>query len=91
MWLQRADHVIVASGSCYYYPDAVETPQEAAFLPGCPTAHSNPSVWYSETPGDSGSFVFTSTNFRFPSGIGGWYATASEVKAFGAVALWIQY
>ncbi len=91
LWVRGDNHLGTGFGSCYYYGGIADPPQEAAFLPGCPTGHSTPHMSQLTGPGQKGGIIFTSFNWEFPSGIGGWYASISEVRAAGAVALWLQY
>ena len=101
LWAIGDTHVATAYGPCVYYGKYVGRTEEnvdTLFTPGCPAAAiglTSTRTWVTESPPDDNSgFVLTSRGTGppdAPRGLGGWFATASEVKRYGAVALWIDY
>lgn len=96
IWVDGDPHAASAIGDCNYYDfsefgyPSLLPPEEVAFLPGCPTGDGFvfPSV---DTDGGAGGAFLTSSGFGKQVGVGGWYQTASVVKDYGAVALWIDF
>lgn len=96
IWVEGDPHAVSAIGDCNYYDysefgyPSPMPPEDVAFLPGCPTGDG--SVFPSVDPnGGSGGAFLTSSGFGAQVGVGGWYQTASVVKDYGAVALWIDF
>ncbi|MDQ3939752.1 MAG: hypothetical protein M3238_00180 [Actinomycetota bacterium] len=96
LWVTGAPHAATAIGDCLYYDNgdygypSVAPPEEAAFLPGCPTGEGS-AYPYVDQNGGGGGMIFTSASFCCPVGLGGWYTTAADVKRYGAVAFWIDF
>ncbi|MGH9338559.1 MAG: hypothetical protein ACRD1R_02980 [Acidobacteriota bacterium] len=92
VWAIGTDHVATAFGDCYYYPGDLNTPprEEIAFLPHCPTGDSFEHHFVSQEPLQDDGFVYVSGNFGGPTGIGGWYSSASIPEEYGAVAAWVD-
>jgi hypothetical protein len=101
LWAIGNTHVATAYGPCVYYGDYVarnEDNADALFTPGCPSAGLGPTnsqTWITESPPDDNAGVVyiarSSGPPDAPRGLGGWFATASQVQRYGAVALWIDY
>jgi hypothetical protein len=93
LWAVGDDHKATAYDDCYTYRKP-QLPAEAVFAPGCPADdHLETAIDYntSSRRDGSGGIVLASENDILPTGIGGWYATASEVRSSGAIALWIEF
>lgn len=92
VWAIGTNHVATAFGDCYYYPGDLNTPpwEEIAFLPHCPTGDSFEHNFVSQEPLQDDGFVYVSGNFGGPTGIGGWYSSASIPEEYGAVAAWVD-
>lgn len=97
LWTVGSEHVATAYGPCLYYGRS-QPGARAAFTPGCPDAKVGPlfadAVVSESPPDDHGGIVYVARSSGppdAPRGIGGWFATSSEVRRYGAVALWIDY
>lgn len=90
IWVLGNPHVVSAVDDCVYHEEGLPPPpDDLAFLPGCPTGGSvRPFV--EDGDGGSGGVALTSTWYCCPVGLGGWFATVSEVKRHGATALWLD-
>lgn len=89
LWFAGEPHGSSLFGDCLYFEEEDESSEEARFLPGCPTGQGQ--LRASTTPSaDTWEVVFMSSGCC-PIGLGGWYASASAVTRYGAVALWIDF
>jgi hypothetical protein len=90
-WFTGVPYAASAGDDCIYWQGGTHPPEEQAFLPGCPTRPSaDPFVFVNPSMG-RGNVMWTTSGICCPVGLGGWFATAAEVKRHGAVALWIDY
>lgn len=100
-WAIGDSHIATAYSPCMYYGEHDGRTKENAdklFTLGCPASAMGPtssSVWVTESPpSDNGGFVQIARSGGppdSPRGLGGWFATASDLQRYGAVALWIDY
>lgn len=90
LWAEGGPYGSSWFGDCIYEEGSTPPQEGLAFMPGCPT--SDGSQWMHGSPSlGTGGFVFTSSRHCCPAGLGGWYATASAVKNYGGIGLWLDW
>lgn len=92
LWVDADGYIGTNYGHCYYYEgDALDVPEDLAFMPGCPTGDAYRDTFVSQEPGAKGGAVLVSGNLGAPTGIGVWHSTAAaELLDQGAVGLWLD-
>jgi hypothetical protein len=96
LWMTSDSHAATAFGDCAYTEGSAFRPpvgelNSGAFLPGCPTGDGFEFTRVSDEPGGKSSETFLSARWDSTVGLGGWFSSASEVAAHGAVGIWIDY
>lgn len=88
LWVTGTNHVATEYGVCTHEVEPAAS--EAAFSPGCPGGDGSMGNTRPQVPEDGG-LVLTYTEPRSIPGLGGWYASANEVRSGGAVVLRLSF
>ena len=89
IWVEGDPYAASAMDNCVYDEFTTTPPEEAAFLPACPT-RINPYVYTNENI-DRDRLSLRTFDAGSPFGLGGWYASASKVEENGSVAVWLDF
>jgi len=91
LWYRdAAEEVVTAHGLCGY-EDPPAASAEPMFGPGCPGGGYLRGAVSQAHPPRRNSFGITVSEPRTLAGLGGWYATNSEVTQAGGVVVWLSY
>jgi len=91
MWREGRGHYGSVYKECYYYSLLPMPPEDAAFVPGCPTSFGADETRAITGDGGKGGPWFRLASFGEISGLGGWYSTTAAPKLRGATVFWMEY